>query len=178
MGLFDFFKRNKEEEKLSSDLQLKDLSRGDMVDYFLKSWHVEEVLEYDWGNNIYSREFKLNSGDEIIYVEIDQEEDHTVSVSKDIKLSKIEKGLKRHIIENDAPPKELEFNGTKYYLSEESLGHCYVPGSNDYSKLVSWTLVDEEEEHFISIDRWDETDIEASTGHYAKIIEFSNIIRS
>lgn len=178
MGIFDFFKKKKEPQKLSEDLTLKDLEKGDYVDYFMKSWKVDEVTEYDWGNNIFSREFKLNAGDEIIYIEIDEEEDETVSISRDEKMSKIQKGLKQYIIENDEPPKDLEYNGTKYYFAEENLGECYEPGSSDVSKLVNWTFNDEDEEHFISLDRWDETDIEASVGEYAKIIEFSNIIRS
>ena len=178
MGIFDFFKKNKkEEEPLSQDLSFKDLKKGDTIDYFLKSWRVEEVTEYDWGNNIFSREFKMNSGDEIIYVELDEEEDDTVAISKDIKMSKIQKGLKSYIIENDGPPKTIEFNGEKYTLSEENLGQCYEPGSSDFTELVNWTFTDEDEENFISLDRWDETDIEASAGEYAKIIEFSNIIR-
>ncbi len=178
MGIFDFFKKKKEEPKLSSELTLKDLQKGDYVDYFMKSWKVEGVTEYDWGNNIFSREFKLNAGDEIIYVEIDEEEDETVAISRDEKMSKIQKGLKQYIIENDGPPKEIEYKGTKYYFSEENLGECYEVGSDDVSQLVNWTFNDEDEENFISIDRWDETDIEASVGEYAKIIEFSNIIRS
>lgn len=178
MGIFDFFKKNKEEQKLSEELTFSDLKKGDMVDYFMKSWQVEDVTEYDWGNNVFSREFKLNAGDELIYVEIDEEEDETVAISKDIKMSKIEKGLKQYIIKNDGPPKELEYNGVKYFLSEENLGQCYEPGSSDFSELVNWIFTDENEENFISFDRWDETDIEASIGEYAKIIEFSNIIRT
>ncbi|MCK5781581.1 MAG: DUF4178 domain-containing protein [Flavobacteriales bacterium] len=179
MGLFDFFKKkNKEEDTLSQDLSFKDLKKGDMIDYFLKSWQVEGVTEYDWGNNIFSREFKLYAGDEMIYAEIDEEEEEIVSISKDIKISKIQKGLKSYIIENDAPPKTLDFNGEKYTLNEENLGQCYEPGSSDFTELVNWTFTDEDENKFISIDRWDETDIEASIGEYAKIIEFSNIIRS
>ncbi|MEN8137723.1 MAG: DUF4178 domain-containing protein [Bacteroidota bacterium] len=177
MGLFDFFKKKKE-EKLSEDLTVKDLRKGDMIDYFLKSWQVESVTEYDWGNNIFSREFKLYAGDEMIYMEIDEEEDETVAVSKEVKMSKIDKDLKKYIIQNDGPPKEIEFEGEKYFLSEENLGQCYEPGSSDFSELVNWTFTDENEKKFISIDRWDETDIEASVGEYAKIIEFSNIIRS
>jgi len=120
MGIFDFFKK-KEEPKLSEELTLKDLQKGDFVDYFMKSWKVEEVTEYDWGNNIFSREFKLNAGDEIIYIEIDEEEDDTVSISRDVKMSKIQKGLKQHIIEKDEPPKELEYEGSIYFFSEENI---------------------------------------------------------
>ena len=178
MGLFDFFKKDKKEEQLSEDLSFKDLLPNDYVDYFLKSWRVEAAVEYDWGNNIFSREFKLNAGDEIIFVEIDEEEDSKVAISKDIKLSKIDKTLKTYIIENDGPPKKLNFEGEEYFYAEESLGHCYDIGSEDYSELVSWTFNNEDESKFISLSRWDETDIESSVGEYAKIIEFSNIIRS
>lgn len=178
MGIFDFFKKKKVNEKLSEDLTIRDLSKGDIVEYFMKSWRVEEVTEYDWGNNIFSREFKMDAGDEIIYVEIDEEEDETVSISRDIKISKIDKGLKQYIINNDNAPKEIEYNNEKYFFSEENLGQCYEPGSSDFSELVNYTFTDENEDKFISIDRWDETDIEASIGEYAKIIEFSNIIRS
>jgi len=178
MGIFDFFKKKKVNEKLSEDLTIRDLSKGDIVEYFMKSWRVEEVTEYDWGNNIFSREFKMDAGDEIIYVEIEEEEDETVSISRDIKISKIDKGLKQYIINNDNAPKEIEYNNEKYFFSEENLGQCYEPGSSDFSELVNYTFTDENEDKFISIDRWDETDIEASIGEYAKIIEFSNIIRS
>lgn len=177
MGIFDFFKKKKEEQVYSADLKISDLKKGDMIDYFMKSWSVEEVTEYDWGNNIFSREYKLNAGDDIIYVELDEEEDDLVSISRDEKLSKIDKTLKTQIIENDTPPKVLTYKNKKYIFSEENIGECYEVGSDDVSQLVNWTFADEDEELFISIDRWDETDIEASVGEYAKIIEFSNIIR-
>ncbi|MCK5825339.1 MAG: DUF4178 domain-containing protein [Ichthyobacteriaceae bacterium] len=176
MGIFDFFKKKKE-DTFSDSLTLKDLQKGDILEYFLKSWKVDEVLEYDWGNNIFSREYKLNSGDDVIYIELDEDDNDSVLISRDIKISKINPRLKGYIIDNDTPMKELEYKGIKYYFSEENVGECYAPGEDDASSLVSWTLDDEEEDSFISISRWDETDIEASVGEYGKVFEFSNIIR-
>lgn len=171
MGLFDFFKKEKYSNK---NITLNDMSKGDIVDYFMKSWEVQQIFEYDWGNNIFSKEYTLNSGDEIIFLEIDGKE---ISISKDIKISEIGNNLRKYIIENDAPQEKITYMGKDYFLQEENIGECYEPGSEDVSNLINWIFVADDDKKFISIDRWGETDIEVSVGEYVEDIEFSNIIK-
>jgi hypothetical protein len=141
----------------------------------------KEIYEYDWGNNFYAKEYKLDSGDEIKFLYVDDDDELTLSIAEKVNVMSINKNLKHDILEDDEPMKQIDYNGTTYYLSRESLGHCRDwednPDHDDsWSKLVSWEFLDETEKKFISIERWGEYEIEAATGMYIEEFEISNII--
>jgi hypothetical protein len=181
MGLFDFFSKKDDKAPLRGNVTVKNLQVGDFIDYYMKSWQVKELYEYDWGNNFYAIEYKLDSGDEIRYLYVEEDDELILSVSEKINIMSISKDIKEYIVEHDAPMKRLEYKGITYYLSKESLGHCrdWEDDGDDeenWSELVSWEFLDETEKKFISIERWGEYEIESAIGVTIEEYEITNII--
>jgi hypothetical protein len=174
MGVFDFFKK-KEEVKL--DYNVNELKKGFLVDYFLKTWEVKEVCIYDWGNNFFTREYLIDSGDEKKYLHVEKSDgDFKCSLSVKANLTSIDANIRSSIIDNDEPPKQVTMDGEIYHRTSESVAECFEEGDEESSKLVNWMFMDATESKFISVDRWGEQEIEGAVGEYVKVIEFSNIL--
>ena len=175
MGLFDVFKK-KEESR--GELTLENLQTGDLLEYFLKTWEVKKVYEYDWGNNEFTREYALDSGDDQVNLHISNDNPPVCSVSRKVSIVSVDNNLKAHIIKFDEPPQKVDYDGKSYYRQEEGQGYSREEGEGDdeWSEFVSWELVDDSGEHFISLERYGETDVDAYAGQYAKPFEFSNFL--
>ncbi|MEM9023967.1 MAG: DUF4178 domain-containing protein [Bacteroidota bacterium] len=178
MALSKLFSRFRKKPEIRTDLKITGLRKGDLLDYFLKTWQITQVDEYDWGNNILSREYTLNSGDETVYLHLEEHDGLELSLSRKIKLSDIDRNLKEHIVDHDDPPRKLTYEGKVYQLSDESLGHSREEGDQDgiWSELVSYTFMDDQEQEFLSIERWGEYEISAAHGQLVKPFEFSNLL--
>ena len=50
------------------DLTIHNLTAGASLDYVLKSWMISEVFEYVDDNGQYTREYKLDAGDETYFM--------------------------------------------------------------------------------------------------------------
>lgn len=170
MGLFDFFTKKDEPQAERTLLSLK---KGDILDYYLKSWEVKSVGEYDWGNNIFSKEYELDSGDEQVFLHVT--ENMKCSVTKEVPIATVNSDIKNRIVDTDEPQREFSYKGVIYALFESGQGY-YTEDDDDGSEFVSWDFTDSEEKHLLSISRWGEMDIVAFAGEFVKAIEFSNII--
>lgn len=170
MGLFDFLSKKKAPQAERTLLTMK---KGDIVDYYLKSWEVKSVGDYDWGNNIFSKEYELDSGDEKLFLHVT--ENMKCSVTKQVPIAKINSELKNRIVGTDEPQREFSYNGDIYALFESGQGY-YSEEAEDASAFVSWDFTDKEEKKLISISRWGEMDIESFVGTFVEPLEFSNII--
>ncbi|MBL4752558.1 MAG: DUF4178 domain-containing protein [Flavobacteriales bacterium] len=173
MGLFDFFKEKKD-PKL--DYTVNELEVGFMIDYFMSTWEVKKVYLYDWGNNIETREYLLDSGSETYYLHVEDDDQLKCSLSKKIELRDIDPGLAQQIVSQDDAPQQIVFENVTYHRATSGQGYCGESGDDDedWSKFVNWTF--ENGEDFISIDRWGEEEFSAAKGSYVKEIEFSNIL--
>lgn len=179
MGLFDFFKKKEEEPKYDvTNLQLTDLDQGFIFDYNMKSWQVKEVYQYDWGKNNYSYEYKIDSGDEVLYLSLEDQGDLILSVVKSIKIRILGESITEEIVRNQKPPDRLVYENETYYLDSDSAGYFNdkTKGTGDWEELIAWDYFNKEEEKIISIVQWDERNFEASAGIMIKDFEISNII--
>ena len=178
MGLFDFFK--KKEEKEIKDLNIKNLSKGCIVDYEMKSWIVKDVTEYDWGNNMFTFEYILTDEINTLFLHVNDDATLKLDISSPIGLLKLDRNLKSSIVEKDTPIKEITYEGEEYILTDEFLGHCKSTddGDEDWSKFINWVYHTKNEDKYISVNRWGETDIDAATGKYVKEFMFSNLLSS
>ena len=178
MGLFDIFKKKEEQAYDPTNLKITDLDVGFLVDYNLKSWEVKEVIEYDWGNNNYSAEYKLDSGDDVIFVEVEDDDELFINVNKKIKIRSIDEDLPERIVKKERPPKKLTYKGTKFFKDDESYGYHKnrAKKTDEWDELISWEYYDEEEKHMLCIEQWGDREFEASFGKVVKEFEFSNIL--
>jgi len=176
MGFFDKFKKKKEEDP-DIDITLPKLKVGYMVDYDLKTWEVSEYNKYDWGDHVYSYEWELKSGNELFYLEQDDDEDETewMLVQK-VPFRSIDPGLGKYIQEHDDPPEELTYNGVQYYLEDNGGGYFCRGGGKEGAEFLYWDYIDKSEELIISLEQWSEERFEASVGKYVEEYEFTNIL--
>ncbi|MBV6645019.1 MAG: DUF4178 domain-containing protein [Cyclobacteriaceae bacterium] len=174
--MFNLFKKKKEEPEYDvTNLSVNDLDFGFIFDYDLKSWVVKEVYEYDWGDNNFTREYKVDSGDEIAYLDVD---DGELSVSKPIKLREIEEDVFEAITEKEKAPGRIHYGGETYYLQEDSAGYfrdC-AKETKDWEELITLEYYNEEETLFVSLTQWDDRTLECYAGKVVKSFEVSNII--
>ena len=86
MGLFDRFKKKEEPHYDPNNLKIEDLRVGFMFDYDLKTWVIKEEYEYDWGDNYFTREYKLEAADDVAYLHIDYNDEGFMTLSKKLKI--------------------------------------------------------------------------------------------
>ena len=178
--MFDFFKKKKAPAYDVTNLSLKDLNVGFIFDYDMKSWVVKEVYKYDWGNNNFTSEYKVDSGDEVAFLHIADEGELEISLSKSIRISKIDEAITDEIEKNEKPPRKIHYSEELYYLEEDAAGYFrdLSKETEDWEELVTWEYMNDEATKVLSITQWDTRNIEASAGLILKEYQFSNIIPS
>lgn len=178
MGIFDAFKKKKGPDYDPSDVKITDLRRGFIVEYDLKTWEVKEEYEYDWGSNYFTREFKLDSGNEILYLHMDENDELSLTMTKKIKIRSVDEDLPEYIIKHQEAPRKAHYDGKDFFLDKESPGYFSDDPENDDSwiELISWEYYDANEEFILAVEQWGDKDFEAAFGRVVKPFEFSNII--
>jgi hypothetical protein len=174
MGIFDFFKKDKTEAQIN--FTVNTMKVGFMVDYFMKTWEVKKVYTYDWGNNFYSKEYLLDSGDETIYLSVEEDDKLICSIWNKLDIFEIDSGLVNSITSTDDAPDKLVYENKTFIRKESSQGSCQVDGESEDSELVNWMYKNPETKELLSIDRFGEEEFGAAKGNYVKEFEFSNIL--
>lgn len=176
MGLFDIFKK----EKPTEDPTLFNLTKGAILDFDLDSWIVKDRTEYDWGNNQFTFEYTLENGSKSMFLHVDDSTPLKLEVSSSIKMFDLGPAVKQVIIDTDNPPKRIALDGKQFYYSDEFLGHCKSVDEDDdeWGEFVNWVFYDEQENEFVGITRWGETEMDVVKGRVAKEFEFSNFLSS
>ena len=167
--------RGKSEPSMS-DLKITDLKNGYIFDYNLKSWEVIESGKYTWGGKALTKEHKVSAGDETKYLSVSDGSSLVLTLSDEININKVDLNLRKYILDNDEPMNSLTYNGERYDLTEESMGHYKEDGDDESFKTIEWMMVNATGEKFVSISRWDEREINAYTGIFLKDYEISNIL--
>ncbi|WP_017733090.1 DUF4178 domain-containing protein [Nafulsella turpanensis] len=175
-GLFGK-KRRKEEEVDPLNISLLKLQKGYILDYDLASWEVQEVYNYDWGDNFFSREYKISNGKDVRYLHIEDDDELELVLSEKVRPATIDPDLPDYIGKHGHPPKKIHYKGTHYYFESESPGYFNEEGKEDqWVEHISWTYYDEDEKYTLGIEQWGEREFEASVGKILKEFEISNII--
>ena len=179
MGIFDIFsKKEKKPDYDVTNLSVKDLRQGFILDYDMKSWVVKEEYEYDWGNSNFSKEYMLDSGDEVVYLGVEDKGENFLTVMKPVKVRKLGEHVSDEVIKNESPPKSLVYENETYHLESDSAGyfHDITKGTDDWEELMSWELLTDDGTKIVSITQWDEKSVDAFAGVVVKDFEISNII--
>ena len=176
MGLLDFFKK-KEPYEDSTNIRVNDLDVGFVFEYDLSTWVVEAIFEYDWGDNYFTREFKVSDGSDIRFLGIEEDDGLQLSLMEKKKVRAIQPDLNDILLSQQKPPKEIIYNGLTYYLEKESPGYFHDIAKGDiWEEFMSWDFEDEEGKNLICIEQWGEKEFEASVGIAIEEYEISNIL--
>ena len=176
--MFDFFKKKKGPSYDVTNLGLNDLDVGFIFDYDLKSWVIKEMYEYDWGSNNFSHEYKVDSGDEVAFLSIEDSSDLVITLTKAIKIRKIDEDIARILSDTKKAPQQLHYEGEVYYLANESAGYFRDCGkkTEDWEELFSWEYFNENEDKIVSITQWDEHTFDTFAGLVLESHQISNLI--
>lgn len=154
----------------SFEPKLTDLKIGYTFDYNLKTWIVEEVYHYKWGNNFTSKEYKVYAGDDEGYLEVEDDGVLKISFSRDINLP-----LKSvDFLSYSDPIPNINYKGKNYSFNEKFNSQARNDEDNYWESFYLWDYYDNEGEEFISVENWD-GDIEACHGNKVNELEISNI---
>jgi len=176
MGLFDRFKK-KEETYDVTNLTVKDLDKNFIFDYNLTTWQVEEVYEYDWGDNVFTKEYKISNGEQSYFLNVDDDDELEIVLSTKINIRKIGDDIVDYIQSFEKPQKELSFEGETFFLDEESPGYIrHMDEPDNWIELISWDYYNDAETKTICIEQFDDNKFDSSVGKIIKEFEISNIM--
>lgn len=175
--MLNWFKKKKVEEvEIINTVQQAKV--GDVIDYYMKSWEVKEEGEYDWGNNEFSTELKLDAGDEHLYLSIEEDDEIELSVSRSIKWKEIEGDLRNQMLQYNEPPRQIVSDGVTYQLTENGMGRFRsISRDTGWSSFEYWDFEDKTEDKIITIENWN-GEYELFKGEYVEPFEFSIYGRS
>lgn len=176
---FNFFKKKKEPDYDPLNMKVTDLKKGFIFEYDMKSWQVVDEYTYDWGDNYFSKEFKISSGSDIMFLSVEEDDMIELSLQKKIRLSSLSEDIEGEIIRNKVPPKKIVYKGVEYYRDKESPGYFKEEHSDkDWLEFISWEYYNEEEDRVLTIEQWDDREFEASYGKVIREFEINNIMPS
>jgi hypothetical protein len=178
MGLFDRFTKKKQPHYDITNITVHDLDVGFVFEYDLSTWEVKALYEYDWGDNYFTREFKINNGNKTLYLSIEEDDELIISVSEKIKARALGDRVFDSLMSSQKPPDKFIYDNREYCLEKEAPGYFHDVHSNpdDWSEFIAWDYEDSSEEYNITIEQWGEKEFEASAGKYIKEFEISNIL--
>ncbi len=180
MGIFDFFKKKSDKDELDplSDLTLAKMRKGYFVDYDLKTWEVISSSYYDWGEGDKSYEWQLKSSDDIIYLELEVDDEEYWCISRKITTRALGSEIFDSIIEDEDPPEEIVYENTKFHLDESGGGLYHLDSTGQGRELFKWDYTDNSEKKILTIEQWGESEFEASYGDVVEEYQFTNILPS
>lgn len=179
--MFGFFKKKPEvpQEPHYDPLRIKvtDVRRGYLLDYDLKTWQATEEYEYDWGDNYFTYEFKLESGAEVRYLSVQEDgEEVTCWLMVPLRFSLLDASVEKAMLEHGKPPRNISYKGVEYYRDGEFPGYFRNIDDEEFAPFVEWTYFDEQNTRVLSISQWEEGEFEASIGEVIPDRAFSNIL--
>jgi hypothetical protein len=178
MSFFSNLFKGKEEEPNPFNRGPLDLDQGFIFEYDLSSWEVQAVYEYDWGDEDFSKEFKVSDGAKTYYLSVEDDDELELIWSTKIGVRAIEEDIAAEIESKDRPPEVIHYLGKSYSLDEESGGFFHEKGSSEeaWAEFMVWDYYDKKEEETISIEQWGPRSFEASHGKVLEAHEISDIL--
>ncbi len=172
MGLFDFFKRKKENQKYAEEplvgVSLDNLKKGDIIEIDGESWEVIGVGYYDYGGEI-EKDWELLSSKGKAF--LNKEDDSIYFFVKD-NPNKVSPPLISYLKEHEDFPPEISFDGEKFSISFS--GSAYYVKDNTKAPVIIWDF-ENKEGKIVEILQWGEEDFEVYVGRKLKEWEIEEI---
>lgn len=178
---FGFFKKKKKEESHydPTNIKITDLRKGYILDFDLQTWEVTEEFEYDWGDNEFSYEYKLESATESVFLSVEDDDFITGTISKKIMWGKLPEDVEEGITGKGKPPKQINLNGTIFYRDAKSIGYwrnTATTSGKESLEYMCWEYYDDTEKHILTLEQFGDEQFEASLGKVYAQNAFSNIL--
>lgn len=165
-------------DDLFANLSINDLAPGDYFEYDLKSWKVTGENAYRWKDNSTSREFRVSTGGEVRFLEIEDGDLETLSISRKISLSALSGNIHQTIRKKGSPPDSIDYQQETYILEGEFKGSYQEVGSwESWEKFTCWDYKNKAGNHLLTIERWDPREFEVYAGKILDATEISAITK-
>lgn len=176
MGIFDRFKK-KEPDYDTTNLRVTDLDLNFVFDYDLSTWQVTAVYEYDWGDNFFTREYKITDGVNTYFLNVEEDDEIELSLTQKVNVIALGEDIPDQIAKHKKPPQKIEYEGTMYFLEAESPGYFsdVYAEKETWIEFISWDYIDKSGDQILCIEQWEEHRFEAAHGKKIKEFEISNI---
>lgn len=175
--VFGFFKKKKESDYDPLNITVKDLRKGFIFEYDLRQWEVIGESTYDWGDNFFSKEYKITDGKDTFFMSVEEDDEVEVVLYEKVKVGRLEGDVAGEIIKNQMPPAEIHYNGMVFRRENESPGYYKdEDAGTDWIEFINWQYYDEGEKHVLSIEQWEEKEFEASFGTIIREFEITNVL--
>ena len=175
--VFGFFKKKKESDYDPLNITVKDLRKGFIFEYDLRQWEVIGESTYDWGDNFFSKEYKITDGKDTFFMSVEEDDEVEVVLYEKVKVGRLEGDVAGEIIKNQMPPGEIHYNGMVFKRENESPGYYKdEDAGTDWLEFINWQYYDEGEKHVLSIEQWEEKEFEASFGTIIREFEITNVL--
>ncbi|MEM8963344.1 MAG: DUF4178 domain-containing protein [Acidobacteriota bacterium] len=179
MGFFDLFKKKGDQATDDDfdpvDLRLENLRPGWLVDYDMQTWTVSAKHRYDFDGDVVD-EWELVAGRTRRYLGRTEGDGVDWTWSKKIPVGMLGAGILDHVQRQGDPPSEINHQDKPYYLDMTSAGHFHEHGGDAGKPLIQWDFVDEDDEAYVTLEQWGETEFEAASGVYVEDWQFTNIL--
>lgn len=175
--MFGVFKRKfqSKKEPIKTDYEVTDLEVGFVLDYDMQSWKVAERYEYDWGDEEFSREYKLVNGKTQLFLAVEDGDELELTLNTKRKLRELGNHYE-DIVSQDKDVNQLEFDGEIYWMEERSPGYFNEYPNDEWVELISTTYYNKEGDKVLTLEQWGEGEYELSSGKVIKAFEISNIL--
>lgn len=174
----DQIPRRKEVKYNPTNLTIKNLLKGFVLTYNLKSWEVIYEAQYDWANGESDKLYRLSGEDNshiLVYV---REEMGLLTPFIEDKLQSNEQTQAFGKLNAQTAPTELDFNDDHYRKLNYSAGKMFVSGSQNFSEMAQWFYVSAATEKSLRIVQFTHGEVAVFMGKQAKEMEFTNILPS
>jgi hypothetical protein len=163
-----FFRKlftKKEERPIVQERTVFNLQTNDIVTYELEDYQVVGKLSYsDHGFTWHA--YQLQSTDRVIWLSVEMDDELELGIYEKCKLKLTE-----------PIPKEINFEGTTYYLEEQGVAQVSGVGRGQNVNGATckyFGFCDEEEEAFLSVEIWG-SEVEVSKGYSVEEYELKII---
>ncbi len=157
------------------DLVIDKLRVGYLVDHDLETWTVTGHQHYRFNDGRTAEEWELTEGRTKRYLERSDADDVSWSLGQSVPIGALG-DVREHMERHEDPPDQIVYQGTSYYLKGSVGGYLRNEGETDEQELILWELLDEDEERFLSIIQWSETEFSAATSIAVADYQFDNIL--
>jgi len=172
--------RNLEASFDPTNITIENLRTGYLLDYGLKTWQVVNQTQFDWNDGMSEREYKLLSGNEILYLNVKREVAMLeCKVGTVVNLYSIDAQLDTTIQRDGNPPNVLKYADFTLYRESKLTGLMFNQAyGNKPVKVVAWDYLDQTRTYHLRIGRDEHQKFFATFSKQVSEVEFSEILPS
>ena len=157
-----------------SRISPSNLDVGFLLDYNLKTWHVNAKRQLDWSTGESELEFHISTGLErnIIHARTSAF-NQSVTICSEVSLTLL--GLNEQMLNPMSLQKTLYYQGQSFFLDKQLSGHSYVGDSDHGQQIMLFHYLDESRIFCIRVER-SAGDIRALIGQEIQPEHISDIL--